>query len=215
MIPKRMFFTRRAYPVRIYRRPGPFGRILQYVPMPFKVFGMIAATAAIGIFLAPALIILGGPPILGGLWWLRHRRTWLEQELHNQRWSNMASYHLLRQSNNTTDKMPYEARNRILEALRHDENGIRGSIGNSEVSFGPTESLYQDFKGSSSGFTEAITIEEHGIFHGHRKVAIASIISKHSKMRVEVRSLIDHRLFVLKPSEASDIVIDVKPHHRR
>lgn len=201
-------------PVRIYRRPGVMGRILQYVPMPFKAFGLIAATAAIGIFLAPAIIILGGPPILGGLWWLRHRRHWLEKNLHDQRWNNMASYHLMREPHSATDRMPYDARHRIADALQKNENGIRDVLGVSEVEFGPTEALYQDFKGSSTGFAESITIEEHGMFSNRRRLATASLISKNSKTRLEVRPVVGNRVLVLTPSEKDDVVIDVRPREK-
>jgi hypothetical protein len=219
------------------KRPGIISKISNYIPAPLKSFIVVAATAAGVLFIATPLLIIVTPPVVLGLWWYTRRIRNIQNELYNQRWSNMGSYHLAFEPDDVAaapnSRIPSKARSRILRALENNENGVASGIGIDEydpdelshLKFTDVESIVQDFKGSSQGFKEDMEITTYGLISEDTNNRLADIalvvhrnlVTKKAQMRIEISTLGSYnrppRTFVLEGSESDDdedMVIEVK-----
>lgn len=172
-------------PNYIYRRPGFWGRISEHIPAPLKMFAGISFAAAATVVLAPAIIILAVPPMICGAWLLYRRNKYLSSvmaEMHNQRWQDMASYHL-QQSPPSADsqKIPTTAKIAVEKSLRENEQDLALRLGVSsidQVEFGPLQALAQDFRLGPSGGSEQMSVSEYPLYVDGRGKGIVRVVSR-------------------------------------
>ncbi|CAN6622803.1 hypothetical protein TRVA0_009S00870 [Trichomonascus vanleenenianus] len=219
-------------PYEIYNeRPGPIRKLLNYVPAPIKLFGVMAGSAAVLLFVATPLLIIATPPLCLAVWWYGRKLAKMRQDLYNQRWNNMGSYHLTFNDREsaidgfTTGQLPNRAKHRILAALEHNEQGISSDLGldynmssvRQLVKFTPVESIHQDFKGSSQGFKEEMEVSTYGLLNnGYRRGDVTLVVvhkstSSDSKMRIEIETARSRYVLENDPYDNdSDVTIEVK-----
>lgn len=205
---------RQERPIKLFSRPGLFGSIGRYVPAPIKAFGAVATLAAATVVLAPAVIILAGPPlIVGAFMWRRQLKKLqsMADQLHDQRWKDLASFHLQKgpikpaSSNFQTGRIPMVAQIAIDQAISRNEQQLATILGVSDsanVSYGQLAALYQDFNLDPSGFNEKMAISEFPLLVNGRLSGKVRVISreeedtKKSRLRIEVEAR--RKIVVLK-----------------
>lgn len=214
---------RQDRPIKLFSRPGLFGSIGKYIPAPIKAFGAVATLAAATVILAPAVIILAGPPLLvGAFLWRRQLRKLqsMADQLHDQRWKDLASFHLQKgpiksaSSNFQTGRIPMAAQIAIDQAISRNEQQLATILGVSdptEISYGQLAALYQDFNLDPSGFNEKMSISEFPIRVKGHTIGKVRVISreqediKKTRLRIEIEAR--RRVIVLKPGGEDENVI--------
>lgn len=213
------------------------------VPLPMRVFGWIAGTAAFVFFIPVAFIIALTPPVLLGIYALTSRWRKLKNQLYKQRWDSMSSYHLTLQPDDLPGSqlqqgIPRIAKRRIMSALENDEQRLCERLGLSDgaelatdkLRFTEVESIQQEFRAGMGGLQEKMEIRTFGLVDletGNRIAEIYLIIhrdlSRNSsedpgRMRIEVNSVKSRNTPIVleEPSEdeLDDVVIDVKPRKK-
>lgn len=234
LTPRRNFFFGGGGPFELYnRKPTITQRIFNTIPVPLKVLSIFTGSAALLFFVATPLLIIAGPPIALGVWWYGRKIRKIQNDLYNQRWSNLGTYHLNfneeHGSNINTGRMPTKARDRIIQSLELNEQNIATDLGYksldmSQIKFTPVESIHQDFKGSSQGFKEEMDVSSYGLldsFYGDRIADVVIVThrelnsnSNDAKIRIELTALgFPSKRYILEADGYSeDTVIEVKGH---
>ena len=220
-MPLRNSFGRNAY--FLYRRQGILGRIGSYIPQPLKVFAGVAGLAAATVVLAPAILILATPPLICGAWLIHKRRqafAQLAEQLHHQRWQDLASFHLQQvPAGEKSERIPTFARIAVEAALKSNEQGLRTKLGPGELQFGELEALAQDFSAATHGIAEKMSMAQYGLLLSGRKAGSVRVVQRQgvesgtraARARIEVQ-LLDGSLLVLKNNDHSGSVIEGHGH---
>lgn len=213
------------------------------VPLPMRVFGWIAGTAAFVFFIPVAFIIALTPPILLGIYGLTWRWRRLKNQLYKQRWDSMSSYHLTLKPDDLPGSqmqqgIPHIAKRRIMSALENDEQNLCERLGLSvqddlatdKLRFTDVESIQQEFRAGRGGLQEKMEIRTFGLVDFETTKRIANIfliihrdLSRNTaedsgRMRIEVNGVNSRSspIVLEEPTEdeLEDVVIDVKPRRK-
>lgn len=212
-------------PINIFHRSGFLGRVSNYIPAPIKAFGIVAGLAATTVVVAPALIILTAPPLIccAFLWRRRIRSLQLmANELHNQRWKDLASFHLQSRTShvnassaNQTERIPIYVEVALENAILNNNQQLANLLNvksADDVSYGVLQSLSQDFRLDPSGFTEKMSISEYPLLVNRSVQGVVRVISreeadsKKKKTRIEVEC--KNNLIILHQSNIEEDIIE-------
>lgn len=180
------------------------------LPGPIKSLLPVVGTASLLFFVAaPALLVFLPPVFLGSMLYLRRVRA-KRAKLFEQRWTEMASYHLTVQpaqaAINEQDALKRIVMRRLAEAIQDDEGGIATRLGFKVASSGSSADMSDEersnvFQRSHLALGEVRKIEEDW------RVAAQGIAQS---MTVYTLSLIDKNREGLKVADV-DIVVKSRP----
>lgn len=207
-------------PFKVYDN-SKFSKALSFIPQPIKTFGSIMFGTALFWILAPGFILFVLPPVLVGSFMLWRRIRQAQSLLYDQRWKDIASYHLFKDGTQRVNEViPYEIRSRIYDALVDNEQDLGNILGNpseESIQYTNLESLSQDFRASFGSIAENMVVEQYGMVGpmGDRLATVNLILIKdgnEEKYRIEITPNGSSNTFVLDGGSPNDEVIDVKAH---
>lgn len=168
---RNQFPTTSIIPPQLCQSRGVFSRggrrkgsMFSYLPVPLQSFLPIVGIVGLLFFVAAPFIMLILPPLfLGGMLYMR-RMNAIRKATFEKRWNDMASYHMLYQTNtaamNEQEALKKMATRRVVEAVQDNEQGIAEALGFPVASNDSAADEELIYKRSHLALTDITGIEE-------------------------------------------------------